>query len=370
MGNRRLGLVAGSLLLSALMHGWVLGLPGWPLPQTGDGPAEPLQATLVQAPPRPALTAPAATKPAPPARPKPPRPPKPKRAPPATPPAMPTATLPAPEPVPEATPEPVEVPAEPATESPPEPAPPPQAEAPLPALLPAGGPNWPRKGHIVYDVFRGDKNFLVGRTVHSWEQDGRHYRMESVVETVGLAALLRSFHYVQRSEGRVTAHGLAPERFRVEQSGKPGEGAEFDWNTGEAVVRRAKGKERRAPVRPGDQDVLSIWHQLALMGEPPPHQRLTLVSNKSATPAELEAAGVEALDLPIGHLTAHHLRARALDGSLSLEIWLAEKHGYLPVRILVRDREGEIFDQRAREVFRDGAEGGASATAQENKSNE
>jgi hypothetical protein len=364
MAERRLGLVAASLLLSALLHGLVLELPGWALPD--DSPedlAQPLEATL-KAPPRPALAAASAPKPAPAPRPT-PRPPKAKPPAPANP--APTAALPAPpEPPPEPVPEPLPAPAEP-----PPLAPVVEAEAPpLPALLPAGGPGWPRRGRIIYDVFRGDRDFLVGRTEHRWVQDGQRYRMEAVVETVGLVALMRNFHYVQRSEGRVTAHGLAPEQFRVEQSGKPGEGAEFDWAAGEAVVRRAKGRERRAAVRPGDQDVLSIWHQLALMGEPPPHQRLTLVSNKSATPVELEAAGMDGLELPIGHVAAHHLRARALDGSLSLDIWLAEKYGYLPVRILVRDRQGETFDQRAREVFRGDEGGPAEAGPQESSIHE
>ena len=367
MAERRLGLLAACLASSALIHALTLELPGWSLPDLTERDAEPLQATLV-APPRPALVAPPAPQPA--AQPRPaPRPPRPKK-PPAAEPPVPSASLPPTaetEPVPapvettpaEPAPAPVEEPKQPATEPPPPP-------------LPANGPAWPRRGRIVYDVFRGDKDFLVGQTEHTWEQDGQRYRMKTEVETVGLAALMRSFRYTQRSEGRVTAWGLAPEKFRVEQAGRPGEEADFEWGggtTGEAVVRRAKGPERRGPVRAGDQDVLSLWHQLALMGEPPPHHRLTLVSNKAITQAELETLGVDVLDLPLGQVLAHHLRARALDGSLSLDIWLAGKYGYLPVRIRVRDRDGELFDQRAREIFRDDT-GGTDAVPRENKTNE
>jgi uncharacterized protein DUF3108 len=181
---------------------------------------------------------------------------------------------------------------------------------------------------------------------------------------------MRSFRYVQRSEGRVTPQGLAPEHFRVEQEGRAVESADFLWDAGEAVVRRRKGPERRAPVQPGDQDILSLWHQLALMGEPPPHLRLNLVSNKAVTPAELETVGVDTLQLPLGYVLAHHLRARALDGSLSLDIWLAEKYGYLPVRILVKDRQGETYDQRAREVFRGDEAGDATAGSPETQTHE
>lgn len=344
MGDRRLGWVVAALLLSAAIHGVVLGLPGWTLP--GPEGAEPpiLNATLVAAP-RPALSAPPAAKPSVP-RPAVPRPPAPAR--PRTAEAAPVPAVAVPEaaeaPAGEA---PTPPPLEPAPSAPPVDAPP----APASPLVPAG-PAWPREGRIVYDVFRGEQNFLVGQTAHSWEQDGQRYRMQAVVETTGLVALMRSFRYVQTSEGRVTARGLVPERFRVDQEGRRPESAEFHWDAAEAVVRRNKGPERRGALRPGDQDVLSIWHQLALMGEPPPHLRLSLVSNKSVTPSELETVGMDVLTLPLGHVVAHHLRARALDNSLSLDIWLAEKFGYLPVRILVTDRQGETYDQRAREVFR------------------
>lgn len=366
MGDRRLGLVAVTLLLSAVIHGLALTLPGWSLPVTAPNTAEPLSATLVTTP-RPALAAASDGSSGASSQLAPPPPPRPRTlprntttAPPVLQPVVPPPSADSPPP------EPAVGPGQPAAaEAPPSPALSPATSETPPSATPPptpGMPTWPRKGRIVYDVFRGEENFLVGQAEHSWEQDGRRYRMQAVVETVGLAAMMRDFHYVQRSEGRVTAGGLAPEQFRVEQDGKRAEWSDFDWAGGEAVVHRAKGPERRAPIKAGDQDVLSIWHQLALMGEPSPHLHLTLVSNKAATPAELEALGVDVLNLPMGYVVAHHLRARALDGSLSIDIWLAEKFGYLPVRVLFKDRQGETFDQRAREVFR-GDKAGSDATA-------
>lgn len=345
-----------TLLLSLVLHGLVLVLPGWALPQSADDVPDVVHATLVTRP-RPSLAAPVSAVPTVPRPASPPKP-APVR-------DVPVATSPQPAPAPVA-PEPGAPTPPPAPEPVAEPEPAPVAEPPIPP----GAPTWPRQGRIVYDVFRGEKDFLIGQTTHSWAQDGRRYDMQSVVETVGLAAMIRTFHYVQHSVGLVTRQGLKPESFRVDQDGKPPEGAEFNWGTGEVVVRRAKGPERRARLQAGDQDVLSLWHQLSLMGEPPSHQRLTLVSNKAVTPAELEAVGVDALNLPVGHLMAHHLRARALDDSLSLDIWLAEKYGYLPVRILIKDRQGETFDQRAREVYRGDEQGIGNAATQENRNHD
>ncbi len=95
-------------------------------------------------------------------------------------------------------------------------------------------------------MFYGRRDFLIGRTEHIWEQDGRRYRMTSLVETVGLTALLHSLRYAQHSEGQVTAHGLQPERFWVDQTGKGEEYAEFDWEAREATIHRQRARLCRA----------------------------------------------------------------------------------------------------------------------------
>lgn len=352
--GRDIRILVTALLLSLGAHAWVVGLPGWGLPAAGPTTPAVLHAQVVSRP-RPAAVAPAAPQPL--------APQAPKRA----------AAAPPPQPqVPPVPAEPPAAPPVPDSEASapdllpaPEPAPPPTAAEALPEPEAVPGPApaliWPHGGRIVYDVFRGDQDFLVGRTEHRWEHDGQHYRMESVVETTGVVALFRSFRYVQRSEGRITRRGLEPQRFSVEQAGKSDESADFDWLHQTVTLRRGK-KTRVLPIRPGDQDVLSLWHQLVLTGDPPRHLGLTLVTTKAATPAELEQVGEEVVQLPLGRVAAHHLRARALDDSLILDIWLAEHYGYLPVRILMRDKKGESLDQRAREVTRETAPTPAATT--------
>ncbi|MDY0012706.1 MAG: DUF3108 domain-containing protein [Rhodocyclaceae bacterium] len=332
-----------SLAASLAAHAMVVGLPGWRLPELAAPPPV-LQAQVVVKPRPAAVAAPA------------PRPLAPRRPAPAPVPALPVPAAEAPAAPPGEPPLPV-------AEEPPPAAPEPSPEPPLhaPPVPAAEAPLWPHRGRIVYDVYRGDQDFLVGRTEHRWEHDGAHYRMEALVETTGMVALFRAFRYIQRSEGRITPAGLEPRRFSVEQAGKPDESAEFDWARHEVTLRRAKGP-RVAPIKGGDQDVLSLWHQLTLTGDPPAHLGLTLVTTKAATPAELTLVGVEAIGLPLGQVIAHHLRARALDDNLTLDIWLAEKHGYLPVRILIRDKKGESLDQRAREVERETAASPATTT--------
>lgn len=206
---------------------------------------------------------------------------------------------------------------------------------------------WATQGRITYRVLRGENGLALGEARHQWEHDGRRYRMETVVETTGIAAVLYSFHYVQRSQGRVLANGgLQPERFTVERAGRAPEVAEFDW-AGRQVVIRRKDKRREAALQAGDQDVLSLWHQIGRGLGDARTADLTVVSNKVAAPSVLEVLGRETVRLPLGRIEALRVKARAKDGSLALDIWLDERRNLLPVRILMTDDKGEVLDQQA-----------------------
>jgi len=219
---------------------------------------------------------------------------------------------------------------------------------------------WPGEGRIVYRVLHGRNGVQLGEARHHWSHDGARYRMETVVETTGVAAMLYSFHYTQRSEGRVLARGLQPERFTVERVGRTPELAEFDWRAQRVDIHR-KGRLRSAELRPGDQDVLSLWHQIGVAGGGPQARELTVVSGKVAAPSALEVVGRETLRLPLGALDTVRLKARAKDGSLMLDIWLAEKQHLLPVRVVMTDDKGEVLDQQAQTIEL-GAPGGAGRT--------
>lgn len=206
---------------------------------------------------------------------------------------------------------------------------------------------WPREGEIRYDVMRGEGGVKLGEAVHTWEHDGRRYDMRTTVETTGLAGLLYSFRYVQRSEGVVHEDGLRPTSFRVEQNGREPENAAFDWTKREVLITRSKGRKTTAALSPGDQDVLSVWHLVGLRDGKDLPTELTLVTNRKAAVATMEVVGREVLQLPMGALDTLHVRLRADESSLAIDLWLSERHRLLPVRILMEDGKGEVLDQQA-----------------------
>ncbi len=205
---------------------------------------------------------------------------------------------------------------------------------------------WPSEGRIEYEVRYGEMGISLGRAVHEWWHDEQHYRMQSVAKASGLLAAFDSLSYTQRSEGRLVRWGLQPTNFEVERGGRRREWSEFEWDKGEVALYR-DGKARHAGIVAGDQDVLTLWHQIALAGPWSGERRLTVVTGKSAAPSRIEFLPDESIEVPAGRFEARHLRAAALDGSLTLEVWLAKQRDEVPLRILMVDRKGERLDQRA-----------------------
>lgn len=342
---------------SLLAHALVLSLPGGPVRVGSEAPL--LHAKLVIPEPQPVVDlAPVVAPPPPPVVPEMPKPrpkPKPRPAPAAEAPPVVPLTAPAGEgggALAIAAPPPVE--AQPEVQAPPvvDAAP---VAAPAPELVAAGDlkgfsiAGWPERGSIRFRVHLGDGGFAVGEAQHEWSHDGKRYRMSVAVRTTGVVGMFRSFHYAQSSEGSVGREGLKPERFSVEQTRKTPASARFDWDARKVTMTRG-AKERVADLRPGDQDLLSLWHQIGIVGAVSGSTDLNVITGREATPSTVEVMGPEKLPLPIGLLETLRVRAEARNGSLTIDIWLARNYGMLPVRIRVIDDKGEVLDQQAVEL--------------------
>lgn len=237
----------------------------------------------------------------------------------------------------------------------------PGAAAEQPAATPAGEPtasapgraeaNLPRQGRIRYDVTLGGKEFVAGRAVHTWQQDGSAYVLKSVTETVGLASLLRPVRIVQVSEGVVTDAGLVPNAYRSvrNDAGEPAESAQFDWQQ-MRVVLTSKRRQQEASLVSGAQDLLSVIYQLAMVPAPADNAEFMIATGKSFNPYVFDLVGEEQVATRVGELRTAHLKTRAGKGEQTTEVWLALDYHNLPVRVRFTDRKGDSADMIAAEI--------------------
>jgi hypothetical protein len=312
-----------ALLASALLHVGVVISPGWVLPDTLDSEMpQTIEAVLA----KPAVRA----EPAPPAKPV-PKPPLRKPAPPSA--AQPVVAAATPVEPPPAPPPPAEEP--------------PAAVPPAPTLEPAApvpaNTSLPGRGSMRYVITRGEGGFVIGQSVHSWEQDGFTYKLKSMTETIGIAAIFKPARVFQSSQGAITDAGLRPQEFRHERSVGI-DTASFDWTR--RVITYAG---RQDILSDGTQDLLSMYYQLVLLAPKSGAVEMPIATGRKLGIYRFEVLGEETLSFPTGERRTVHIKTRS--GNDNIDIWLSAGEGEqarsLPLKIRITDRKGEIYDQIA-----------------------
>ena len=217
----------------------------------------------------------------------------------------------------------------------------PETLPPEPTPAPAREPLLPASGYLKFVVIKESLGMQIGMAEHRWKfsADGS-YRLQSRIETSGLAALFKPLRQEHESRGQMGPAGLQPIHFSVLRNGQPrGEDADFDWQAGEVVLERDGS---RHPLHPGSQDVLSLNYQLAYLSRLEEGIRIGVVTGKKYEHYALDAMGEEDIDTPAGRFRTLHLRAA---GETLTEIWLALDHQRLPVKIRFTDKKGDSYSQ-------------------------
>lgn len=209
----------------------------------------------------------------------------------------------------------------------------------------------PPSVRLHYDVQAQYRGFtLGGRAELSWRHDGQAY--EARLEASALGRPSR----VQRSVGRVTAQGLAPDYFSDRSRSE--KATHFDREKNRLVFSNNRPE---APLAEGMQDRLSVVLQLAALvgGGPDRHVAGTTITVPTAGTGDAEnwvfsVEGEEDLRLPGGNVRALKLqRLPRKEYDQKVELWLAPRMDYAPVRLRLTNPNGDTVDQRWSSTDRD-----------------
>jgi hypothetical protein len=201
---------------------------------------------------------------------------------------------------------------------------------------------WPPSTRVSYDLTGWYRGEVQGRAQVEWVRDGDRYTVRLDV-AVGLpAAPLVSRRMA--SEGRLTAQGLAPERYEEVTQVVLRDPRRLTMAFTPLRARMADGRE--LPVPPVVQDTASQFIHMAYrfatepgLSDPGRVLELPLALPRRIDTWTYDVVGAAALATPFGTLTAVHVRPRPLSDRrdvLTAEAWFAPGLRWLPVRILIR----------------------------------
>jgi len=198
----------------------------------------------------------------------------------------------------------------------------------------------PRNATIVYQVKYNDTN--AAEVVEKLEHDGKRYSIDENTRGLGILSV---YHSERTSRGTIGPDGLRPLEYTDQRPMRALASASFDWAR-KTITMKFKGPPREVPMPANAQDRLSVAFTFSFV--PPGAQPVTVHSadGKGISTYTYKAAGRERLTTPAGVFDTLKLE-KVRDGPEDkvTELWLAVDHGYLPIRLLIVDKDGTRVDQ-------------------------
>lgn len=230
-----------------------------------------------------------------------------------------------------------------------------------PALIGIGSPGYsaplppvrvPPNANLQFEAKGTAKGFQYSAKAQlQFTTDGLTYQARQDVSAFLLG------NRVQTSVGRVTPHGLVPQRFG--DKARSERAAHVDVDKGRITY---SGNDTEQGASAGVQDRLSIFLQLASMiaagpeRYPPGTQiHINVTSARAADVWTFVVDGPEILDLPAGSKPTIRLtRQPRKRYDQTAHLWLAPDLQYLPVRIRITQANGDFADLQLQSATVDG----------------
>lgn len=213
----------------------------------------------------------------------------------------------------------------------PEPAPPPPIEEAIPASPSIAPPReLPPRIDLAYRAFLGTRGFLIGDAVYRLEHSGSQYRISTVGEARGLAALLFPGEARAISEGAITADGLQPVSYSVERTrGNRREAASFDWESGMVQLK----DDQSVPLELPTFDPLVVLWQFYFAPPTDDETEFNIATTRKIYHVTFRRIGTEKITLPFGDVDTEIWKRVDGDGAIEAQVWLAPSLRHVAVKL-------------------------------------
>jgi hypothetical protein len=202
----------------------------------------------------------------------------------------------------------------------------------------------PARIEVTYMVSRNGS--AMAEIVERLEYAGGNYALTETWKGKGLYALLGSARRV--SQGTIANNVLRPREFFDERSGRDTARAWFDWKA-QTLTMQYKGSKGTEPLPPNAQDRLSFFLALSLLPGNADSVSYSIADGKGLSRHTYKVVTRERVRLPVGEFDAVKV-VRQSDSNESAELWLSAQHNYIPLRLLVIEKNGDQFDQVATRI--------------------
>jgi hypothetical protein len=191
-------------------------------------------------------------------------------------------------------------------------------------------PELPPRIELAYRGFLGTRGFFVGDATYRLEHSGSQYKVTTIGEARGLAALFIHGQGRLTSTGTITGTGLQPNLYTIERTNdNRHEAATFDWETGLVLLNDNKTAALDVPTF----DPLVVLWQFYFV---PPEQddvQLNIATTRRVYHYSLRRTGAETIKLSFGDVVTEVWERTSGDGSVNAKVWLAPSLHHVMVKM-------------------------------------
>ena len=203
----------------------------------------------------------------------------------------------------------------------------------------------PANIEIEYDLLRNGSN--VAEVVERLEHGNGVYRLTETWKGRGLYALLG--RATRTSKGILEADGPKPQEYMDERSGRDTQRVSIDWKA-RTITRRYRGQTRTEQVPSDTQDRLSFLLALSFAAAKGKPISFHVVDARGMLRHTYKPQGGGRVVVPAGEFDTVTLMRRNEGSGEVAEIYHAAKLGYLPVRIVVTEKDGTRYEHVATRI--------------------
>jgi len=188
----------------------------------------------------------------------------------------------------------------------------------------------PPRIELAYRGFLGTRGFFVGDAIYRLEHSGNEYKIITIGEARGLAALFIHGQGRLTSTGTITSAGLQPNLYTIERTNDGRhEAATFDWESGVVLLHDNKVAALDLPTF----DPLVVLWQFYFA---PPNQdeiHFNIATTRRVYHYSFRRSGTETISLSFGKVETEVWERTSGDGSVNAIVWLAPSLHHVMVKM-------------------------------------
>jgi len=206
-----------------------------------------------------------------------------------------------------------------------------ETQAPVAPTIPPSIKTLPSRVELAYRVYYG-LGVYIGDASYRFEHANGRYKIATVGEARGLAALVLRGQGKVEVRGLITPAGLQPWEISVERGSRDRrEVATLDWESGIATLHDDKTAALELPTL----DPLSLLWQFYFAPPAQAEQAFTLVTTRRVFKVNVTREGSDVVEWPYGKVEAERWHRTSDDGRTESVVWLAPSLRYLPIKMRV-----------------------------------